>query len=346
MLKLFALLLLASAPVWAAPAPAAAEPPPYRLGADDIAVVINRNDPYSQEVGAYYAKVHQVPAENIIEIDLPVKAEITPAELEKARTQLNNRLGHNIEALALAWTQPWKVSCQSITSAFTLGLTTGVCQNSCAPTPPSAYFNSPSVRPWQEVGLRPSMLLAADNVANARAMIDRGVAAWGTQPRANAWFVQTADKARSVRAPMFPRDQYIAQLKLTVHRVQAESISNQKDIVVYETGRATVDDINTLGFVPGALADHLTSYGGVITGPNGQMSILHWLDAGATASYGTVSEPCSHPQKFPHPQVLLLHYLAGATALEAYWKSVAWPAQGLFVGDPLAAPYRRLSAFK
>jgi hypothetical protein len=35
---------------------------------------------------------------------------------------------------------------------------------------------------------------------------------------------------------------------------------------------------------------------------------------GATASYGTVSEPCSHPQKFPHPQVLLLHYAQGATA--------------------------------
>ncbi|GAB7125832.1 TIGR03790 family protein [Silvimonas sp. JCM 19000] len=339
MRKLLALLLLISTPAWA-------EPPPYRLGADDLAVVINRNDPYSQEIGAYYAKAHEIPPENVIEIDLPVKAEISAAELEKARTQLNNRLGHNIEALALAWTQPWRVSCQSITSAFTLGLAPNVCQNSCAPTPPSPYFNSPSVRPWQEVGLRPSMLLAADNIAQARAMIDRGVSAWGTQPRANAWFVQTTDKVRSVRAALFPRDQYVGALKLTVHRLQAESIRNQKDVMLYETGRVSVDDLDTVGFLPGALADHLTSFGGVITGQNSQMSILRWIDAGATASYGTVSEPCSHPQKFPHPQVLLAHYAAGATAVEAYWKSVAWPAQGLFVGDPLAAPYRRLSAFK
>jgi hypothetical protein len=69
------------------------------------------------------------------------------------------------------------------------------------------------------------------------------------------------------------------------------------------------------------------------------MSSLKWLEAGATASYGTVSEPCSYWQKFPHPAVLLKHYLSGATAVEAYWKSVAWPAQGVFIGEPLAAPY-------
>ena len=61
--------------------------------------------------------------------------------------------------------------------------------------------------------------------------------------------------------------------------------------------------------------------------------------SGVTASHGTVSEPCNHLQKFPHPQLLLLHYLQGSTALEAYWKSVAWPQQSLFVGDPLAAPF-------
>jgi hypothetical protein len=66
---------------------------------------------------------------------------------------------------------------------------------------------------------------------------------------------------------------------------------------------------------------------------------MEWIASGATASHGTVSEPCNHVQKFPHPQVLLLHYLQGSTAIEAYWKSVAWPQQSLFIGDPLAAPF-------
>lgn len=108
----------------------------------------------------------------------------------------------------------------------------------------------------------------------------------------------------------------------------------------YQTGLARVGKLETLRFLPGALADHLTSYGGDLLG-SGQMSSLRWLEAGATASYGTVSEPCNHWQKFPHPQILLQHYLSGATAIEAYWRSVAWPAQGLFIGEPLARPYPR-----
>jgi uncharacterized protein (TIGR03790 family) len=79
----------------------------------------------------------------------------------------------------------------------------------------------------------------------------------------------------------------------------------------------------------------------VLDKPNSQMTVMSWIQAGATASHGTVSEPCAHVQKFPHPQLLLLFYAQGATAMEAYWKSVAWPRQSLFVGEPLAAPFAR-----
>jgi uncharacterized protein (TIGR03790 family) len=96
-----------------------------------------------------------------------------------------------------------------------------------------------------------------------------------------------------------------------------------------------------VGFLPGALADHLTSFGGRLDDPMGQMSVLSWIDAGATATYGTASEPCAHLQKFPNPQALVLFYVQGATAMETYWKSVAWPQQGVFVGEPLAAPFAR-----
>lgn len=90
--------------------------------------------------------------------------------------------------------------------------------------------------------------------------------------------------------------------------------------------------------MPGAVADHLTSAGGVLV-DGGQMSSLKWLEAGATGTYGAVSEPCNYWQKFPNPAVLLNHYLAGETLIEAYWKSVYWPTQGLILGEPLASPY-------
>lgn len=75
------------------------------------------------------------------------------------------------------------------------------------------------------------------------------------------------------------------------------------------------------------------------------MPITAWLDAGATASYGTVEEPCNLQQKFTRASVLVDHYWRGATAIEAYWKSVQWPGQGLFVGEPLAQPFRDTPSF-
>jgi hypothetical protein len=35
------------------------------------------------------------------------------------------------------------------------------------------------------------------------------------------------------------------------------------------------------------------------------------------------------------------YYLRGSTLIEAYWKAVAMPGQGLFIGEPLAAPFGR-----
>ena len=71
-----------------------------------------------------------------------------------------------------------------------------------------------------------------------------------------------------------------------------------------------------------------------------QMSVRRWLDAGATASYRAVVEPCNFPTKFPQPSVVIARYTRGERLIEAFWKSVVWPGQELFVGEPLAAPFR------
>ena len=147
--------------------------------------------------------------------------------------------------------------------------------------------------------------------------------------------------ARSVRSPYFPLPGLLHRSGVDVHVEATQAIENAQRVLIYQTGLVSVPKLETINWVPGALADHLTSFGGALAGDTGQMSILDWIASGATASYGTVSEPCAHPQKFPNPQVLLLNYLQGASALEAYWKSVAWPQQGVFIGEPLAAPFSR-----
>jgi hypothetical protein len=115
-------------------------------------------------------------------------------------------------------------------------------------------------------------------------------------------------------------------------------VKNATNILFYETGLANVPGLNTNTYVPGALADHLTSGGGNLFGAE-QMSVLRWLEAGVTASYGTVTEPCAYAEKFPAASVLVKSYFRGNTVLEAYTKSVRQPSQGIFVGDPLARPF-------
>ena len=311
----------------------------YDLQPIHVAVVINDDDAHSVAVGEYYQKARRIPAKNMVHVRIPDSPrQLLRAPFNKLKQQIEAQLNPDIQAIVLAWTAPYAVECNSITSALSLGFDPEQCKNTCAPGKPNPYFNSNSVRPYTDFGIRISMLLPTGSVEQAQALIGRGKISGFSVPRASAYFLVTSDASRSSRARLYPKSGRIPQLKLTIKTIKADSIEGVNDIMFYQTGLASVPKLDTLHFLPGALADHLTSSGGDLLG-TGQMSSLRWLEAGATASYGTVSEPCNYPQKFPNPMVLLQHYLSGASAIEAYWKSVAWPSQGLFIGEPLASPY-------
>ena len=317
-----------------------------RLSAQDIGLVINTADPYSVEVGEYYAQARRIAPEHVLRVDIPVKPVLNAGEFAKLNARIREFMPVEVQAMALAWTRPYAVECNSITSALTLGFAPEQCVKTCAPSTVSTYFNAPTVRPFNDLGLRLSMLLASKSVESAKAMIDRGVASdqqLGKRgvPMAAAVFVNTPDAARNVRSVLFPPALDMVPLGLQVQRRDSGDASPMGRVIIYETGTVREDKLTAIEWLPGALADHLTSYAGALLDSKGQMSALEWLEAGATASYGTVSEPCNHLQKFPHPQVLVLNYVQGATAMEAYWRSVAWPTQGVFVGEPLAAPFGR-----
>jgi uncharacterized protein (TIGR03790 family) len=313
----------------------------YSLEPQHVAVVVNEADPASVAAGEYYRERRGLPPQNLVRVRIEgAPRRLTVEQFERLRAEIDAAVPAAVQVLALAWTAPYAVECNGLTAALTVGFDAALCANGCAPGKPSPYFDSKSVRPRDDHGMRLAMLLPVQSPGAAKALVDRGVAADGSRPAASAYFVITPDKPRNSRARFFPRPMRLASPPLNVVVLEADALRDRRDVMLYLTGAISVPDLDTLGFLPGALADHLTSIGGDLLG-EGQMSSLRWLEAGATASYGTVSEPCNHWQKFPHPTVLLKHYLAGATAVEAYWKSVAWPAQGVFIGEPLASPYRR-----
>lgn len=317
-----------------------------RLTAAQLGLVINTADPYSVQVGEFYIKARRLAPEQVLRLELPLHAALSADEFSAFSARVTAYFGTSIQALALAWTTPYAVNCNSITGALALGYDDALCARVCSPSRLSPYFARAVTKPFTDLHLRPSMLLAARDIAAAKAMIERGVSAdfslglRGAIP-VNAWFVNTSDTVRSVRGRYFPPSGALPGAGVDVHVVQTDAVAGADRVLLYQTGRMQVDKLETLRWVPGGVGDHLTSFGGRLTGDTGQMSILDWIDSGATASYGTVSEPCAHPQKFPHPQVLLLNYLQGTTVLEAYWRSVAWPQQGVFIGEPLAAPFAR-----
>lgn len=322
---------------------AQAQSPPSAGGLQpaQLAIVVNDEEPNSVALGEYYRRQRGIPAANVVHVRIAGKPrKLGAAQFRQLKQDIDARLGPDIQAVAMVWSAPYAVECNSITSAYTLGFDAEQCSRPCGPGKPSAYFNAGAGLPYSRHGMRLAMLLPTESVAAGQALIGRGMAAGFRVPAAGAYYLVTGEKARNSRAAFFPKTGELPLQKLRITTLQAEALEGARDVMVYQTGRAWVDKLETLQFLPGALADHLTSLGGDLYGES-QMSSLRWLDAGATASYGTVSEPCNYWQKFPNPAVLLRHYLSGATAIEAYWKSVAWPAQGLFIGEPLAAPYRR-----
>lgn len=316
--------------------------PAWALDHRELALVVNTLDPLSVEIGKYYARKRAIHFQNVVRVAFPPKASLSREEFEVIKQQVDEQVRPHVQAFALAWAAPWRVECMSITAAFAFGFDPASCAWGCKPTPFSRYFASATRAPYTDLGVRPAMLLAADSIEEAKALIDRGVAADGTHPQGTAYLLTTADGARNVRSPGYPLARRVAKGRIPVKILQQEALTGRSDVLFYFTGAARVAGLKTLRFLPGAIADHLTSSGGALTERGDQMNALAWLEAGATASYGTVVEPCNLPQKFPHPAVAIAHYLAGETLIEAYWKSVRMPGQGVFVGEPLAAPFRPL----
>ncbi|KPF49263.1 hypothetical protein IP87_03845 [beta proteobacterium AAP121] len=320
-----------------------------RLRAADIGLVINLDDPASVAVGEHYIVARGLQSAQVLRVRLPLRPALDETEFNTLVQAIERHFGTQTQALALAWTAPYAVGCNAITGALALGYDAALCRNSCGASRVSRYFNHATHRPQARLGLRPAMLLAAPSVPAAIAMIDRGVASDGQlalrgRPPVTAQLLLTDDVPRRVRTVLYPEPGLRRSVGVDVQWRPAAELPQARRVLVAITGSVQAPVLPPPDWVAGGLGDHLTSFGGDLLGTHGQGTALDWIASGATASHGSVSEPCNHLQKFPHPQVLLGHYAQGATAIEAYWKSVAWPQQSLFIGEPLAAPFAPSSA--
>ena len=313
------------------------------LQPQQLGLLINDNDSESVILGDYYRKWRRIPSKNIVHLNVSKIVQLTRNEFLPLKAQVDAALSSAVQALAIAWTIPSRVECNSITSAFALGFMNDPCtKGTCSWATANPYYQSNSTKPFIDFGMRPAMMLAAVNLNQAKQLIDRGITSDETHPNGHAYIMNTTDRIRSLRARNFPTSNLGKKLSpyIDVQVKRANWIERTNDTLFYFQGLQSVKNIRENVFPPGAVGDHLTSYGGMLT-DSYQMSALQFIAGGTTGTFGTVSEPCAYAEKFPNPSIMISHYTKGETLIEAYWKSVKQTFQGEFVGEPLANPWKR-----
>lgn len=304
---------------------------------DRLGVIFDLDDIHSRRIAAYYAERRDIPSINVIGIHVPYGDVWVPADFMQVRARLLALLPSRVQSLLLVWSAPYAVGCMSVTTAFAAGYRRGFCEPGCSRTYVNPLYDTAGWLPADTLGWFPAMLLPSADEKLAQSVIDRGISADQATRPGTLYLIRTTDWARNVRAMTYDRVSLLLGNGMTIVR-DLPPAGPIADAIGYFTGAKRVEELARIQFRPGALADHLTSSGGKLDGFT-QMPALAWLAQGATASYGTVSEPCSYLEKFPSIGVLFEHYRHGETALESYWKSVVMPGQGLFIGEPLSRPY-------
>lgn len=152
-------------------------------------------------------------------------------------------------------------------------------------------------------------------------------------------FSKTNDVRTTTRASHFPATIERLRMKGFEAKMIPTALPQRREQVAGLMVGAPNLSIATSGveLMPGAIADNLTSYGGAMTSSS-QTKATEFLRHGAAGSSGTVYEPYTIINKFPHP---MIHdaYTDGLTLAEAFYSNVLAPYQLLIVGDPLCQPF-------
>lgn len=316
-------------------------------------VVINQGSSNSCELGNYYCQQRAVPPQNVLYINWPVgnsewgsndleAALVTPLLNLLASEQLTNQIRFVVLSMDIPFQTAFGSTVNSTTSALFYGLRLGNGSDPLGTT--NSYAASESNFSQNEPVGAPgyaflTTMITDNSLAGAKRLVDRGGASDGTFPASPVVLAKTSDTLRNVRYVYFDNAIFNAGILglSPVVRENSDCVCWSNTCSGFETGLADFSVPAGL-FVPGAMADSLTSFGGVIFGGNSQTNELAFIDAGATASYGTVAEPENDTQKFPNPQVYF-YQARGYTVAESYYQSVNVPYLGLMVAEPLAAPF-------
>ncbi|MHB8969978.1 MAG: TPR end-of-group domain-containing protein [Pirellulaceae bacterium] len=186
-----------------------------------------------------------------------------------------------------------------------------------------------------------------NSVAESLDYLRRSVAADATSPRGTVYFLENGDVRATTRQWAFTSA--VKALEGTPVQgsvVQGVLPEKKADVAGAMVGSAGVNwSASGSQILPGAICEHLTSYGGMMREDAGQTPLTEFLRYGAAGSSGTVVEPMAIQAKFP-TAFMHVHYARGSSLAEAFYQSVSGPYQLLIVGDALCQPWAKRLALE
>lgn len=324
-------------------------------------IVVNQNSTNSVQLGNYYREQRQVPPQNFLRASW-TGGNIMWSSNDLATTVYNPlmalldsaQLTNQIDYVVLSMDFPYQVvaggsaAINSTTSTLFYGFKPDPNSSyNCAMAPGSTNFYAGSegiFRATPPINATSNsflvMMITCSNMDMGKQLVDSGVMGDFYFPTQTVYLTKGPDIDRNVRYWSFDNAIFNTRLRgnYSMVRTNVSFYQGFPNIFGYQFGAYWIS-MAGYGFLPGSLVDNLTSYGGLMfQDAGGQLDVLAVLQAGATASYGCVDEPCNYLEKFPSPQAYF-YQARGFTVAESYYLSVTNPYQGLFVGEPLSAPF-------
>lgn len=181
-----------------------------------------------------------------------------------------------------------------------------------------------------------------NSVAEAIRALKRSAQADFTRPNGTIYFLVNGNVRSRTREPGFlSAAAALKKLGVKAEIVKGVLPQNKNDVAGAMIGTASFRwPASKSAILPGAICEHLTSFGGMMRERASQTPLTEFLRYGAAGSSGTVIEPFAIQAKFPFP-FLHVHYARGCSLAEAFYQSVGGPYQLLIVGDPLCQPWAK-----
>lgn len=329
----------------------------------NVVVVVNQNSSNSVQLANYYCEQRNIPPQNVLRINWAggnfmwtlsdfQNTLATPLAAMLASRGLTNQ----IDYVVLSMDIPYHVSATNGVNSTTSSLYYGFVPDGPAPGPglptscslPDASSNSyagselpfRSIAPGSGAGSWLVTMLTASNLNFAMQAVNQGVNSDASYPTQTVYLAKSTDSARNIRFVGYDNAEFNALMngKYSIERINNSNSPFGLPLMLgYQNGLYQFT-IQPNAFVPGGLADTLTSFGGAIFEVTDHTTLLVWIQAGATGSYGTIIEPCAYLEKFPSAMDYF-YQSRGFNMAECYYQSVTNPYQGLIVGEPLAAPF-------